>query len=238
MTTSLTAQDLELRRGRITGSTVSAVLGLHPLVKPMEAWAEILGRRSFSGNDITEMGVELEEPLARIALRRLNVAGIHAPGTLVHQQQAWWAATADVIIPSWQSGIQIKCQAPASYKYYLGRPGARGEYDNEIVPPYHLLQCLWEMGVYNARVWYLAAFFNITDYRLYKLRMDEVMLGRLQARAYDWWRQHIDPEGEQEPPDTPWRPEIGKGVEQAARAKKKTDGEWLTMETKELRSAQ
>lgn len=224
----LTDRDKAMRMGRITASTVSKVVGLHPYAPPTMAWEEITGRSTFAGNDLTEMGDELEAPLLRIAARRLGgIEIVPAPGTVLHPgQEQWSAASADGLIPAWNSGIQIKCHGPGAHDSYLGKPGERGEYSNDLVPLYHNLQCQWEMAVFGASFWYLAVFFNIADFRLYKLRRDDPLLSRMAAKARAWWELHVWEQGpRQTPNDDNWKPELGK----AKRPKRKTDADWLNM---------
>ena len=223
---SLTARDMELRQGRITGSLVAAALGLHPFKSPVEAWQEITGQSHFAGNDLTELGSALEPGLAEVAVARLGgPEAIWNPGTVLHPEHgAWWAATPDVLIPGWQSGIQIKTHTPSALASYQGRPGERGEFGNELIPPYHNMQVQWEIGVFGAPFWYLAAFFNIADFRLYKIRRDDALLASMADAAQSWWAAHVDPAGPQTEPTNEWRPEVGKG-KQAPR--KKSRDEWI-----------
>lgn len=103
----LTERDRELRRGKITGSTAAACLGLSPYMTPMAAWLEITGRsrgeptaaqreRWRRGHALEPMLIEFAAEEIATDLRR--VVAVEKPGTIVHPSIAWAACTIDAVI--------------------------------------------------------------------------------------------------------------------------------------------
>lgn len=210
----LTENDLILRKHRITGSTVSAYLGLHPYQSPVDAWEVNEGIRTLDENDLMRMGHRLEPGLAAEAAHRLGWGFYQYPsGTVLHPEHpAWWAATPDVLgDPALAQGVQIKCHQPWMAEQYPGRPGESGAYGNEAVPLHELMQCQWEMAVFGAREWWLGVFFHIGDFRLYRILRDDALLTAMRERAFAFWQRHLDPAGPKERPSNDhWNPNLAR----------------------------
>lgn len=214
----LTEQDLEVRRGRITASTVAAFLGFHWYESPSHAWELHTGQREFEMNDDVRLGEWLEPGLVKAATTRLGWARTsytYPCTTLVSPTHPWAAATPDVLQVGGPlielAGIQIKNHNPHMAKTYKGTPGTVGACDNTLLPPYILAQCQWEMLVIGCRKWFLGTYFGGRDFRLYRVWRDDKMLTRLVERAHVFWRHHLDPDGPMErPSDASWNPRVGR----------------------------
>lgn len=88
----LTADQLAIRRGRITASEVGAILGLHPTRTPFDAWESITGRSTFRGNESTAWGDRLEPQILAFVSREYDAPVV--PGETVLRDE-WAAATPD-----------------------------------------------------------------------------------------------------------------------------------------------
>lgn len=92
---SLSAKDLEVRKGRITGTSAAAVLGVHHFVSEFEAWRRITGRvGSLEQNVKMEFG-HLMEPHLRDWFKRTEGVELKETETIVHPDHPWLAASAD-----------------------------------------------------------------------------------------------------------------------------------------------
>jgi predicted phage-related endonuclease len=203
---SLTAEQLNFRKGRVMASDVAAYVGLHPYAKPFEAWAANLGLADVEYSPAMRMGDVLEEPLIREAVTRLGwKEGYRQPGSIHHPRDTWAGCTPDAMrmaeVEEMPVGMQVKVSGLHMARDYKGQPGEGGDAgDNDLIPLYHLIQCQWEMFVTDAQEWYLVVYFGGADLRIYHLRRDRDLIGALRDNALAFWLDHLDPNGPQTQP--------------------------------------
>lgn len=205
--------DHEKRKDRLTGSTVAAYLGYSPYCSPREQWELNNGRRIFAGNRATEIGKFVEEGLARFTQKDLKLGTMKQGHTINHPEMPeFWAATPDYLFSKDHIGLQIKNHWPHMAKGFVDFPGKRGEWDNELVPMYHQMQCQWERACYEAvhgrewKVWLLGCYFGGADFRVYRIRRDEKLLNAMTRVGIEFWRDHLDPTGPcTEPSNAHWQ---------------------------------
>lgn len=124
-----TAEWFEQRKGRITASSVGAILGLSPYMKPDDVMRNMVREyhgfeREFKGNQATEYGT-FHEDMAVIdyQLKTGNVVG----KTGFYKFHDWLGASPDGIIDMWTL-IEIKCpygqhdKNPPSFKAIKDQP--------------------------------------------------------------------------------------------------------------------
>lgn len=209
----LTPEQQELRRTRLTGSTVSAYLGRNRYQSPLEAWEIAMGLAEFEGNEDTAAGNFMEGGIGDFALHKLPIDEETArtatvPGTLVHPEYPdVFAATPDMVLPGERIGVQIKNHLPWVAKTYPGKPQENGRrWDNVAVPEMYLMQCLLEMEVTGKHfggawdVWFLASYFGGSHLRIYWILRDTRTINAILDAGHYFWRRHLDPNGPQEPP--------------------------------------
>lgn len=208
----LNEQDLALRRGRVTASTVAAFLGFHRFSSPSQAWDYHTERIPFPMNRNTRLGELLEPGLVQFAVEELKWKKYRYPcGTRVSKEIPWAAATPDCMTVAMTIGIQVKNQNSYMASGYLAAPGSHGKSDNALVPAYMLAQCQWEMLVTGAPTWYLGTYFGGQDFRLYTIWRDQALIDRLVAKAYLFWKQHLDFDGPMtRPTDENWNRDVGR----------------------------
>lgn len=196
---SLSAEQLEIRKGKVMASDVAAYLGFNPHASAFNAWALNLGKDTFEGNPATDAGNFLEEGLLKLATHRLGFGGYSLPGTVFKDYHTWAGCTPDGIFGHGE-GIQIKVHGLHQAKHFKGQPGDADWHDNDLIPEWHLCQVLWEMWVCEVNTWWLGCHFGGGDFRLYHINRDDGLLNLMVDRAHDFWKKHLDPEGPQEPP--------------------------------------
>ena len=139
--------------------------------------------------------------------------------TLLHNgQPEAFAATPDQLSLGERAGMQVKNHGPMMAKRYLGKPGAQGKWDNNLVPLEILMQCQWEMFVTSsiwpplsdtqgrAFFWLLVAYFGGGDRRIYWIRRDNALIEGLRKAGLAYWPKHLDPNGPMDPPtEIPWK---------------------------------
>lgn len=119
------AEWLEARKGRITGSRVGAILGLSPYATRNDVMREMVrdyfgAEKEFTGNAATEYGTDREEA-ARADFMLSTGAEVQEVGLLVHPVYEWLAASPDGLIGE-DSGIEIKCPYSGKLKPLAEQP--------------------------------------------------------------------------------------------------------------------
>ena len=203
----------DLRKDRLTGSTFSGYMGYNPWRSPKDEYELNNGTQVFSGNKATRLGNYLEQGLARFTQEELKLGTMTKGETILHPDYPeWWAATPDYLFFKDDVGLQIKNHWPHMTKGFVDMPGKRGDWDNELVPMYHQMQCQWERGAAEAyyrsdfKVWLLGCYFGGADYRVYRIRRDRKLMAAMKKAGYDFWLRHLDPSGPcLEPDNSTWR---------------------------------
>lgn len=115
-----------LRAGRITGSRVSAILGLSKYSKPADVLREMVRQQlgapdEFTGNVATAWGNEHEDDaLAAYEVERAVM--VHAGQEFViHPEYPWLAATPDGLVGE-DGMVEAKCPYRAEYMSLAERP--------------------------------------------------------------------------------------------------------------------
>lgn len=104
----LTTDEIEARRGRITGSLAAACLGLSRYANetPLSAWLRIIGEHPDDEDDDARArfrrGDVLEPALLRFAGEEIakdtgQIVAMDRPGTIVHPDLPWAACTPDAV---------------------------------------------------------------------------------------------------------------------------------------------
>jgi predicted phage-related endonuclease len=192
------------RRTYIGGSSIGAVVGLHPYKTSLDVWGEIVHGVAPEVGPAAEVGLVLEEPVAHLyATRMLQDHGAcFSVGTMRDRSCTWAAATPDRVV--WHGGptvrnVQIKVVGLAQ-QWRWGEP----EQGPEGVPPEVLAQVTWEARAIE-RGWTVAgAPINVecpeshvvaligTELRVFAVPTDRELMDLLFEAAGDFWRDHVE----------------------------------------------
>lgn len=155
----------EARRLRIGGSEIAAVLGLSPFDSPYSLWhrkaSDVV---TFDGNRFTEWGTRLEPVVGAKFCegpgRNPRMPELQGK-TFVHPDRDWQSASPDVLLYDPEDTfVEVKT-------------AARGDAWWDGVPVYYRCQVLWTMDVLGVDHAWLAALIGGSDYREYRIEMDE-----------------------------------------------------------------
>lgn len=163
----LTAEDHALRRGRVTGSTAAAILGLDPYCTPLGAWLRITGRETDDDESTRarfRRGHVLEPALMQFAAEEIAAdtgatVAIDKPGTIVHSSIPWAACSIDAVFiarPGARAVVDLdELEVPdaAHVSIYGGEAKtvdqshawAWGEPWTDQIPAHVAVQCTWEI---------------------------------------------------------------------------------------------
>lgn len=92
----LTPENREARKGLLTASEWAASLGYHPDKTALSVYLEKIGELPpFEGNERTELGQLLEDPILEAGARKLGIKIQRNKDLVIHPSQKWAAATPD-----------------------------------------------------------------------------------------------------------------------------------------------
>lgn len=184
--------DPERHKAGIGGSDIAAIVGESPWSSAWDVWAEKTGRSGPSqDNEATELGRDLEGPIAQRYQRRHPEVRVAVAGPRTHPQKAWIRGSADRVCYTPDDsetllyGLEIKTSG------LTGGSLADTWGDPDDVPLGYQLQCLWYMGLYETSRWDVAAILGMAGYREYSLQFDAEMFGLLAARADAFWHDYV-----------------------------------------------
>lgn len=180
----LTDEQREARRSAVGASEVASVVGLSNRPAPIDVLQSKLGVDTFNGNEWTELGDALEEPVAKLWARRAGVK-IRRHARVIHPRFTHVAASPDFVarIDGAIENVQIKT---------AGRWAASefGEELTDEVPRDYWTQTQVEMaclGVVATRLVALVA----GELREYRVTLDKELTEHLCERADAWFRRHV-----------------------------------------------
>lgn len=184
---TLTAEQLEKRRGKITSSIAAAALGLSKQKSPIEAWLEVLGESSFSGNKATQRGDRLEGLCLDSVAEDLGLNRRPAP----FRTKADWAGdSTDALYYLGSDLIAIGEGKSAG----LGVADEYGEEGTDEVPESTLIQSHWHLihwpEVDICHVPVIVGGFTF-EFRRYEVHRDDELEGILWQDLEKWHRDYV-----------------------------------------------
>lgn len=167
-TGGLTDSDESVRRGRITASVADMICGESEFGGPLRAYRQILGLERWGGSASTRLG-KLYEPLAG-ALHQMRHSGtrLFRPGTRVHPDLDWLAATIDFlcIAPDGARYVLEAKYTDASNRAKWGIPGT------DQVPPGYRVQVATQLAVWGLDRGVFGVLIDGADYREFQVERD------------------------------------------------------------------
>lgn len=208
----LTPEQLAVRRGGVSATDVSAILGLSPFRSPLDVWMEKRGLAApVEMTEDMERGNFLEDGARRWYAHRTG-AKVAQPGTVAHPRDSLIIATPDGVAlhkGGEVKGLEIKM--PSSARDW-GEPGT------DAVPSYYVPQCVWQLAAMSEWTDTVDVFAVLEGKpRLYHVRRDEELEGLLVEDMRRWWRDHVVAG---KPPEVHPR-----DVESVSRAFRRSDGD-------------
>lgn len=216
----LTAEDREIRRGKITGSIAGACLGLDPFSTPLAAWLEIMGRRpedTDAGSRARKATGHILEPALvtfgaqAIADDTRAVVAVDRCGTIAHPSLAWAACSTDAIYTARPVEVDeaprvvqlddIVIRDPSRVTLYLGEAKdinaehawRWGEPWTDQIPAHVAVQCTWELlHVPEAAAVVLPVLLGAShDLRCYVWRRDIELEDACVSTLERWHARHV-----------------------------------------------
>lgn len=164
--TSGTKEFEEMRRTRLGGSEIAAVIGLHPYESHLSLWFRKRGWATPQPDNDLMLWGRLLEPLIfnQFAANRQDGPWDYSPGSYTHPERDWQLASPDGI--NWESYELVEVKTVQS-ELDWGEPGT-----DQIPLPYRC-QALWQMDVLGASRCWFPVLIRGAFYREYLLQRDE-----------------------------------------------------------------
>ncbi len=179
---TLTPYQMEMRKGKITGSRIAAICGLSPWATPLDVYLEMTDQAPPTpDNAAMERGRFLENGLRDWLAKR---TGLHITdtGTVEHPEFDWIAATPDGAAfegDKLVAAVEIKSPGPNTIRDW-GKP----EEQEDAIPSYVIPQCIWEAACLGAPETICSALIggDLRTYRIeYSPKLFEVMVDKAAA---------------------------------------------------------
>jgi putative phage-type endonuclease len=184
----LTAEQREIRKKGVTGSEVSALVGLNPYKAPQQVWEEKLGLvepdASLDDNPHIERGVFLEPALLAWTQKRVGYPVWANNTTYVNPRHPLIIATPDGFAdkePGSRQVVEVKAPSPRSYEDW-GDP----EVDPTSVPAYYLPQIMWEMAATDTKEALCSTLIG-GQLRVYQIQRSQPFINTLLQRVEAFW---------------------------------------------------
>lgn len=199
---ALSSHALELRAGRLTGTTTAAALGLHSTKSPLWAFRQALGIGEDKVTEPMDWGLRLEPAIAgRFAeARGITLADM---GTRQHPEHPFWAASGDYRISA-REALEVKTAGRVRKidLFDVDDEDDNPEFDETLawgpagsadIPPEYIVQAAVQMAVFDLDAVWVAVLIGGNDYREYYRTRDlefEQMLADGSRRFYE---EHLLP---------------------------------------------
>lgn len=200
---TLTPQQMELRRTGIGASEIAAVLGLHHKLTPLDIWMQKRGMAEPQfDNQFLKMGRILEGVIRGLyyeeVARPEGLSMLENVGTQVHQGEQWMLCTPDAVLidvntqdDGWRRGLECK-NRDAFWRDQFGESGS------DVFPDDVAAQCVWSMAVTGLDRWDVAVLLGGNDFRTYTMHRNQDLIDAMVEQAREFWFTNVV--GGKEPP--------------------------------------
>jgi putative phage-type endonuclease len=194
MTTTEREDWLKKRRSGISGTDVSAILGINPWASALDVWLDKRGQAEPKPETMAMRMGNLLEPVVAQLYAEETGAHLVEPGFLRHADRDWHIGTPDRVVAecvldcndrkeeNWTALIEIKT---ARSDREWGEPGT------DQIPRHYLTQVAWYQSLTGLEVAHVAVLIGASDYRRYEIHRDLILEGVLLERCEAFWRTNV-----------------------------------------------
>jgi putative phage-type endonuclease len=188
--TTLTQEQLELRRTGITATDIAAIAGLSPWKQGFDVWLEKMDKLTQADSEPMWWGRMLE-PLILDAYKRRTGLELEYPGTVRDREHEFILATPDAVVKDDRA-----VEAKSSGHYNAWRWGIEGSDD---IPLEYVAQCAWQMRVLDLPRVDVPVLFGANDFRIYRVHRDVKFEQALIGMGRHFWQRYVVAGKEPEP---------------------------------------
>lgn len=177
---------LDQRRTGISGTDVSAILGINPWASALDVWLDKLGKAEPKETNMAmRMGNLLEPVVAQLYAEDTGWI-LSEPGFMRHQSRNWHIGTPDRLAENGDGigQILIEIKTARSDRDW-GEPGT------DQIPRHYLTQVAWYLALTELQVAHVAVLIGASDYRRYEIARDLDLEAVLVERCEAFWRSNV-----------------------------------------------
>lgn len=172
---------LAKRRTGISGTDVSAILGINPWASPLDVWLDKRGQAEPRVESMAMKLGNLLEPVVATLYADETGAELVDPGFLRHSSRDWHIGTPDRITVD---GTLIEIKTARSGNDW-GEPGT------DQIPRHYLTQVAWYLALTELQVAHVAVLVGASDFRRYVVQRDLELEGVLVERCEAFWKGNV-----------------------------------------------
>jgi putative phage-type endonuclease len=168
------------------GSEVAGALGLSRWNTPLQVWAHKTGQiepKDISGKEEVELGLELEDYVAKRFMRITGKKVQRVNETLFHKDYPFLGANIDRRVVGENSVLECKTASVWKYK----------EWEGEDIPQEYMLQVLHYMLVGGFTKGYIACLIGNHKFVWKEIVFDQSMLDQLLKKELHFWNTFVIP---------------------------------------------
>lgn len=171
------------RRKGIGGSDAAKILGVSSWGGPLSVWMDKTGRSPLDTgmSEAAEMGIELEETVARVFTKRTGLKVARRNATLVHPQYPWMLANIDRRVVGQNKGLE--CKTTHFTKGTL--------WEGDDLPDDYYCQCQHYISVMGWESCYIAALIGGQKFKYKEVVRDDAFIGVLIEAERFFWDEYV-----------------------------------------------
>lgn len=182
----MTPEWLALRKDKVGGSEIAAILGLSPYQSAYALWHQKRGEIDLrEDKPQLEWGTRLEPVIVQAwADKHPEVEVDYAPAaTYAHPERPYQTVAPDALVYDLDDHSRVLTGVEAKTSRYDYSWSTDGE---PCVPDYYNVQAQWAMDVFGVDVWHFAVLFGGSDYREYQIEGRASVQEALRETASDF----------------------------------------------------
>lgn len=186
---SITAAQLEARRGWIGASDVPVIVGVSPWKDPFTLWAEKTGKVPVAeAGDAAKWGNLLEPVILDCAATALGKRVVKSTGTFSHPDLAFVKANPDGFVEACRRGEPLVEGKSTSISDGWGEPGTDQVPASVVVQVTMQMRCTASAFAHVARLYHS---FGHPDFAIYTVAFSKSLADELDDQCGRFWDHHV-----------------------------------------------
>ena len=173
------------RKGFIGGSDIAAIMGISPWKTALQLWGEKTGKiepKDLSDNEAVQMGIELEEFVAKKFEKATGKAVRRAPCFYEHKKNEWMRCQVDRLLTG--TDELLECKTTSAWKMK--------EWEGQEIPADYILQVQWQLGITRRTKGWIAVLIGGQAFRYKEIPFDAELFTRMEEEATKFWQMVQD----------------------------------------------
>jgi putative phage-type endonuclease len=165
----------------IGGSDIAAVMGASRWKTPLQLWSEKAGKvdpDDLSNNEAVQLGIELENFVAKKFERETGKKVRRAPDDYIHPDHSMFRCQVDRLVTGTDEILEAKTCSAWKAK----------EWEGENIPMEYILQVSWQLYITGRKVGWIAVLIGGQKFRYKRIEADPELFMRMEEAALQFWQ--------------------------------------------------